>query len=109
MEELCGSDERWMRVAYLNMADPNEKCPDGFILYKENGVRACCRASTSSGSCVSTTYRLRGISYSQVCGKVIEYQFGSTDDTNNNVINGAYIDGISLTLPYLELYRECFI
>ena len=97
MEELCGSDEGWMRVAYLNMADPFEKCPEGFGLYKENGVRACCRPSTSSGSCVSTTYRPRGISYSQVCGKVIGYQFGSTDGTNNNDINGAYIDGISLT------------
>ena len=97
MEELCGSDEGWMRVAYLNMADPFEKCPEGFGLYKENGVRACCRPSTSSGSCVSTTYRPRGISYSQVCGKVIGYQFGSTDGINNNDINGPYIDGISLT------------
>ena len=96
MEELCGS-EGWMRVAYLNMADPNEKCPGGLGLYEVNGVRACCRHSTSSGSCVSTTYRPKGISYSQVCGKVIGYQFGSTDGINNNDINGAYIDGISLT------------
>ena len=35
MEQLCGSDEGWMRVAYLNMSDPNEKCPDGFRLYEE--------------------------------------------------------------------------
>ena len=97
MEELCGSDEGWMRVAYLDMSDPNEKCPDGFRLYEENGVRACGRPSTSSGSCVSTTYPSEGISYSQVCGKVIGYQSGSTDGINNNNINGIYIDGISLT------------
>ena len=97
MEELCGSDEGWMRVAYLNMADPIEKCPEGLRLYAENEVRACCRPTTSSGSCVSTTYSSKGISYSQVCGKVIGYQFGSTDGINNNDINGAYIDGISLT------------
>ena len=97
MEELCGSDEGWMRVAYLNMADPNEKCPEGLRLYKEKGVRACCRPSTSSGSYVSTTYPSKDISYSEVCGKVIGYQFGSTDGTNNSDINGAYIDGISLT------------
>ena len=97
MEELCGSDEGWMRVAYLNMADPFEKCPEGLRLYEENGVRACCRPSTSSGGCVSSTYPSKDISYSQICGKVIGYQFGSTDGTNNNDINGAYIDGISLT------------
>ena len=97
MEELCGSDEGWMRVAYLNMADPNEKCPEELRLYEENEVRACCRPSTSLGSCISTTYPSKDISYSQVCGKVIGYQFGTTDGTNNNDINGAYIDGISLT------------
>ena len=94
MEELCGSDEGWMRVAYLNMSDPNEKCPEEFRLYEENGVRACGRPSTSSGSCVSTTYPSKDISYSQVCGKVIGYQFGSPDGSNND---GIYIDGISIT------------
>ena len=33
MEELWGSDEGWMRVAYLNMSDPTEDCPPGFRLY----------------------------------------------------------------------------
>ena len=97
MEELCGSDEGWMRVANLNMADPIEKCPEGLRLYEEYGVRACCRPSISSGSCVSTTYTSKDISYSQVCGKVIGYQFATTDGINNNDINRAYIDGISLT------------
>ena len=97
MEELCGSDEGWMRVVYLNLSDPNEKCPEGFRMYKENGVRACGRPTTSSGSCVSTTYPSEGISYSQVCGKVIGYQFGSPDGVEGTNINGIYIDGISLT------------
>ena len=96
MEELCGS-EGWMRVAYLNMANPNEKCPEGLRLYEEYGVRACCRPSISSGSCVSTTYPSKDVSYCQVCGKVTGYQFATTDGINNNDINGAYIDGISLT------------
>ena len=97
MEELCGSDEGWMRVAYLNMSDPNEKCPNGFRLYEENGVRACGRPSTGSGSCVSTTYPSEDIRYCQVCGKVIGYQFGSPNGAVGNDINGIYIDGISLT------------
>ena len=99
MEELCGSNEGWMRVAYLNMSDPNEQCPEGFRLYEENGVRACGRPTTSSSSCISTTYPSKGISYSQVCGKVIGYQFGTPDGSNGNDygINEIYIDGISLT------------
>ena len=97
MEELCGSDEGWMRVAYLNMSDPSEQCPEGFRLYEENGVRACGRPSTSSGSCISTTYSSKDISYSQVCGKIIGYQFGNTNAVEGNDINGIYIDGISLT------------
>ena len=97
MEELCGSKEGWMRVAYLNMSDSNEKCPEGFRLYEENGVRACGRPTSSSGSCVSTTYPSEGISYSQVCGKIIGYQYYSTDGVIGTNINGIYIDGISLT------------
>ena len=41
MEELCNFGGGWMRVAYLNMTDSSEKCPDVFRLYSENGVRAC--------------------------------------------------------------------
>ena len=97
MEELCGSDEGWMSLAYLDMSAPNSKCPERFRLYEENGVRACGRPSTGSGSCISATYPSKDISYSQVCGKIIGYQFGSPDGTNNNNIDSAYIDGISLT------------
>ena len=84
-------------VAYLNTTDSREKCPDGFRLYSVNGVRACGRPVTSGGSCVGITFSSGNIKYSQVCGKLIGYQFGSPDGPNNNNINGAYIDGISLT------------
>ena len=42
---------------------------------------------------------ISGISYCQVCGKVIGYQFGTPNGSNNNDygINEIYIDGISLT------------
>ena len=39
-----------MRVAYLNMTDSSEKCPDGFRLYSENGVRSCGRPVSSGGT-----------------------------------------------------------
>ena len=50
MEELCSSIGGWMRVAYLNMTDSSEKCPNGFRQYSENGIRAC-------GSCVEIVER----------------------------------------------------
>ena len=97
MEELCNSTGGWTRVAYLNMTDSNEECPDEFRLYSKNGVRACGRPVSSEGSCVGITFPSGNIEYSQVCGKVIGYQFGSPDGPVGRDINGAYIDGISLT------------
>ena len=102
METLCGKGGGWRRIASLNMTDPNEKCPTQFRTYSENGVHACGRPDTNSGSCVGITFPSRDIKYSQVCGKVIGYQYYSTDGagTFNSVkdnINSPYIDGISLT------------
>ena len=73
MVELCNSTGGWMKVAYLNMTDSNEECPDGFRLYSENGVRACGRPVSIRGSCVGITFTSSNIEYSQVCGKVIGY------------------------------------
>ena len=80
MEQLCNSEGGWMRVAYLNMSDSTEDCPTGFNLYNYNGIRACGRPTTSpAGHCQSVKFPSYSISYSQVCGRVIGYQYGSTD------------------------------
>ena len=102
MEELCGFDEGWTRVAYLDMSDLSEECPTGFKLYESNGVRACGRPDSSVGSCQSVQFPSNGISYSQVCGRVVGYQYGSTDaiqkeGANHDNIDSYYVDGISLT------------
>ena len=104
METLCGKGGGWRRIASLNMIGPNEKCPTQFRTYSQDGVRACGRPATSSGSCVGITFSSRDIRYSQVCGKIIGYQVGITDaalqhQTGSN-INGNYADGISLTHGY---------
>ena len=112
MEELCGS-EGWRRLAYLNMTDSTQNCPPGFRLYQSGGVRACGRAPTSVGSCVSVQFPSNGISYSQVCGRVVGYQYASTDadypgrysggtygsviEPQHNDINSYYVDGVSIT------------
>ena len=102
MEELCSSAGGWTRIAYLDMSDSTEACPTGFKLYQSGGVRACGRQSSSPG-CQSVKFSSYGISYSQVCGRVVGYQYGSPDavdptlGTGHNNINSHYVDGISLT------------
>ena len=102
MEELCDSKGGWMRVAYLNISDLTEECPPGFRLYNENGVRACGRpVSSPADYCQSVKFPSNNISYSQVCGRVTGYQYGTTNAIDPrgqiNNLNGAYIDGVSLT------------
>ena len=101
-------DEGWTRVAYLNMSDTNQSCPSGFRLYQSGGVRACGRQARSGASCQSIKFQA-GISYSQVRGKVVGYQYRSPDavenckwpsvgkDPNHDDINSHYVDGVSIT------------
>ena len=90
----------WMRVANLDMTDPSQQCPDGFTIVT-SPLRTCGR-SVPIG-CVSTTFPAHGIEYSQVCGRIIGYQYASPDafnsfhNDNTLTIDGAYVDGLSLT------------
>uniref|UniRef100_A0A1X7T0F6 Fibrinogen C-terminal domain-containing protein n=1 Tax=Amphimedon queenslandica TaxID=400682 RepID=A0A1X7T0F6_AMPQE len=99
---LCGSrGDSWTRLAYLDMTDATENCPSGFRLYQSGGVRACGRTTSCGGSCISVKFPSNGISYSQVCGRVVGYQYGSPDAADPrpiiNDINSHYVDGISIT------------
>ena len=103
MGDLCGSGGGWTRLAYLDMSDATQNCPSGFRLYQSGGVRACGRPATSGGSCVSVQFPSNGISYSQVCGRVLGRSYISPDavnrehGSNHNNINGDYVDGVSIT------------
>ena len=76
MEELCGIEGGWTRLAYLDMSDSTMSCPSGFRLYETGGVRACGRP-VGGASCASITFPSNGISYSEVCGRVVGYQYAS--------------------------------
>ena len=104
--EGCDGEGGWTRVAYLNMSDPSQQCPTDFRLYDESGVRACGRQTSSVGGCTSVTFSTYGISYSQVCGRVLGYQYRSPDAVDPTLGNGAishnsidaeYVDGVSIT------------
>ena len=113
MEELCSSGGGWTRIAHLDMSDSAEVCPPGFRLYQSEGVRACGKPSLGA-SCQSAKFPSKGMNYSQVCGRVVGYQYGTTDAMYAGVhqfeepygsklaperfnINSYYVDGVSLT------------
>ena len=91
-----------MRVANLDMTDPNQNCSEGLRLVTrtEPPLRTC---GKHAPGCVSTTYSTYGVKYSTVCGRIIAYQ-SSTPDAfapyffNRNLsIDDGYVDGVSLT------------
>ena len=99
MEELCGSGDGWTRVAYLNMTDTDEQCPSTLQLYNESGVRACGRQPRTDGCRTVGSFSSYDIDYKEICGRVIGYQYGTTDGlgTSSNNIDDIYVDGVSLT------------
>ena len=94
-QPACGPG-LWWSVAYLNMTDPSQQCPPAWREYNTNGVRACGRPVTSTGSCSATVYFI-GRQYSRVCGRVIGYQYVSPDAFERYTNNDIDLDGINIT------------
>ena len=109
MGELCGVDGGWTRVAYLDMSDAAQNCPSGFKPYSSGSTRACGRYS--SGCSVSVKFPSDGISYSEICGRVYGYQYGSPDGTTSfqSSLDQGYIDGVSITQGYPRKHIWSFI
>ena len=98
----CGDqDSSWTRVAYLNMTDSSQTCPSAWATINTT-VRACGRRQSNSGSCDSVFYSTNRLSYIQVCGRIIGYQYSSPNAFNSSVtgnisLDSWYVDGVSLT------------
>ena len=103
-ETVCGG-RGWRRVAFLDMKDPNQTCPDQWRLHEQDSLRLCGRRLYRSFACDSVKFDIGGRVYSQVCGRLIGYQYGSPDGaghvvyspTPGNGINEPYLDGVSIT------------
>ena len=99
----CSTTGGWMRVANLDVTDPNQNCPNGFRLVSRTTppLRTCGRPGPAG--CVSTTYSNYGVEYFRVCGRVIGYQDKTPDAFAPYFFNRAvtiddvYVDGVSLT------------
>ena len=93
----CGGTSSWARVAYLDMTDPAQSCPPGWLL---RGSRMCGRRQDGEPeSCDSALYRTGGLQYSRVCGRIRAYQFGLTHAFRkpNANIESIYVDGVVLS------------
>ena len=101
---ICGGPER-RRVAFINMSDPNQDCPQGLNL-TDYSIRSCGRAHTEgaftgSFNCSSVTFPVDS-EYSRVCGRATAYRWGYNDgfwgyNVGRQNIDGQYVNGLSLT------------
>ena len=97
----CGGTGGWRRVVFLNMTNTSHVCPAGLNLTTYSR-RTCGRAHSGLLGCSSTTFSVGGSQYSRVCGRALAYQFGHNYafygyHNNRQVIDGYYVDGLSLT------------
>ena len=99
--ETCGGPG-WRRVAFINMTDPNQDCPQGLNLTNYS-IRSCGRGGPGGGQCYSVTFPVSGPQYHQVCGRVTAYRWGVNNaffgyHERGQNINGFYVTaGLSLT------------
>ena len=96
-QHCCNSTGGWVRVANIDMTDPNQQCPPGFNLRTD--VRSC---EIRGYSCTPITFPSHNIEYRQVCGRIRAYQYWTTYafvnyDLRNRSIEEQYVDGMSLT------------
>ena len=94
----CGTSG-WKRIAFINMTDTSYSCPTGPNLTSYS-KRTCGRSHLGNFGCSSTTFDVGGLPYSQVCGRIKGYQFGSSDafrQSYDRGIDGQYVSGVSLT------------
>ena len=97
--ENCGGEGGWMRVAYVNMTKSGSQCPQGLNQVELQGSNYCGRFNSDNN--VSTIFETYNVTFTQVCGRIIGYQYGSTDGfykcDEQTSIEDCYVDGVSLT------------
>ena len=98
----CGG-LNWTRIAYLNMTDLNQTCPSNWTLVTYPGnsgttLRACQRKNT--GSCDVAYYSVKGIRYTQICGRIVGNVYGQPEafgTQTGQTIDTVYVDGMDIT------------
>ena len=100
----CGNiTGAWMRVAYINMTNENNTCPQGLAYTNASSTRMCTRSHTNRVDCTSVTFPTHGVPYTKVCGRARGYQYWSTNafynyhNESRTTLDSAYLSGLSVT------------
>ncbi len=97
----CGGTTGWARVTYIDMTNSSHQCPGDMEEVTLSGKRVCGRSrSAAQKSCVSATFSTSVMQYSQVCGRIQGYQYGSPLALHVSLsgsIESCYVDGVSVT------------
>ena len=108
-ESRCAGEKGWIRVAHVDMKEPNATCPTGLTekQYSDMTHGLCVNNYTGVEpmSCDAAVFPTNGISYSKVCGRVHGYQHGrglafspvDTYNFGNANISSVYLTGVSIT------------
>ena len=105
MTRTCGGvTGGWMQVTKLDMRISSSRCPSG-LRERVHPTKRLCGMGIDGGGCSHVKFVTDGIGYNQVCGKIIAYQYGSTDafgyagagTGQPRSVDGNYLDGVSLT------------
>ncbi len=87
-------------MVYLDMTNSSHQCPGDLEEVTLSGKRLCGRSASAAGmSCASAIFSADGLQYSQVCGKITGYQYGTTTafwDVSSR-IDSWYVSGITVT------------
>ena len=96
----CGGTGGWRCAVYLDMINPYTHCPSGWNLTDYSKI-SCGRASTGGHTCDSVFFPVSGGPYSQVCGRIIAYQWGVAEGYLGYIyklatIDNSYFDGVAV-------------
>ena len=87
-----------MRIGYFDMTQIHSECPLPLQMFKVSNKKFCRRPSSG---CTSVYFDSLSQQYTEVCGMVEGYQYGSMDgfqhSTASQTPDGYYADGISIT------------
>ena len=104
MELECGGHKGgWMRIADLDTSRGDD-CPSRWTKITTNDPGQpsidVCRIPTRNPGCFSVSFTVNGTNYHKICGKARGYQKHTTEGfaSRSKGINGAYVDGLSITL-----------
>ena len=100
MTRSCGNiTGGWVRVAKLDMTNSSHQCPSGLKQRTDSNIRTCVKIEDQAGCSSPSNFIIdHNIQYSMVCGRIIAYQYASTNAFEGDTYNrSAYVDGVSLT------------